>query len=228
MKHGIRNLRLIFKLFSYQFKARETFLSSASSAGIDRNHFEFNPEFTGATFSSTNENMKSNNSYWSSVKDIHRENTLSNRTQSLTKRMNKDICMIGGLNQLFKRGFKIYLQQTSIKSKYYECKQFFFFLLFNFFCSFILAKSLSNSLSLDHNSFLSSFSFSAFFIRLRYLFFAAFLAFVIFFFVFFLQFLFAFVLWPISFHFQNLRHLQVLFVLHWQVLENFHFLKHSY
>ena len=136
--------------------------------------------------------------------------------------------MIGGLNQLFKRGFKIYLQQTSIKSKYYECKQFFFFLLFNFSCSFILAKSLSNSLSLDHNSFLSSFSFSAFFIRLRYLFFAAFLAFVIFFFVFFLQFLFAFVLWPISFHFQNLCHLQVLFVLHWQVLENFHFLKHSY
>ena len=35
------------------------------------------------------------------VKDIHRENAPSNKTQALTKSMNKDIRVVGTLNQLF-------------------------------------------------------------------------------------------------------------------------------
>ena len=37
-------------------------------------------------------------------KDIHRENTPSNKTQSLTKSINTDIWVISKLNQLFVRG----------------------------------------------------------------------------------------------------------------------------
>ena len=39
-----------------------------------------------------------------SVKDNHRENTPSNKTQGLTKSLNMDIWEIGTLNQLFIRG----------------------------------------------------------------------------------------------------------------------------
>ena len=77
--------------------------------------------------------------------------------------------------------------------------------MFNFFCSFISAKSLFNFLSLDQNSFWSSLSFSAIFnhassiyfaeiSRLRYLF-LCFLSSVVFFvclFFFFSQFFFFF------------------------------------
>ena len=39
----------------------------------------------------------------SSFKDTHRENTLPNKTQVLTKSMNINIWVIGTLSQLFKR-----------------------------------------------------------------------------------------------------------------------------
>ena len=38
------------------------------------------------------------------VKDTHRENTPSNKTETLTKSMNMYICAIGTLNQLLIRG----------------------------------------------------------------------------------------------------------------------------
>ena len=38
------------------------------------------------------------------LKDTHRENTPSNKTQALTESINMDILVIGRLNQLFIRG----------------------------------------------------------------------------------------------------------------------------
>ena len=39
------------------------------------------------------------------LKDTHRERSVSNKTQALTKSMNMDIWVFGTLNQLFIRGF---------------------------------------------------------------------------------------------------------------------------
>ena len=49
------------------------------------------------------------------IKDTHRENTRSSKTQALTKSINMDIWVIGALNQLFRRGS--YTQLSFWKNK---------------------------------------------------------------------------------------------------------------
>ena len=46
------------------------------------------------------------------LKDTHRENTLSYKTQAPTKSMNMDTWVIGTLNQLFRKGKSLKLKDV--------------------------------------------------------------------------------------------------------------------
>ena len=67
----------------------------------------------------------------SDVKDTHRVETPSSKTQALAKSMNMDIWVVGTSNQLFIRGS--YGQATSSKKKKVVTMKTLFFLIVRFY-----------------------------------------------------------------------------------------------